>query len=111
MNIRLRHLFCSLLICLVAVPAWARPEIMQEGVSYYSNEYFQEGEVKDIISEKNYEEIYQFYTYYEAVYDVAGRVKVFMEYKQGEVIYEEHYHYDDQGVLIQKNVLTPKADK
>ncbi|MCP4265373.1 MAG: hypothetical protein GY777_07335 [Candidatus Brocadiaceae bacterium] len=84
---------------------------MQEGVSYYSNEYFQEGEVKDIISEKNYEEIYQFYTYYEAVYDVAGRVKVFMEYKQGEVIYEEHYHYDDQGVLIQKNVLTPKADK
>ena len=111
MNIMLKHLFYSLLICLVAVPAWARPEIMREGISYYSNEYFQEGEVKDIVSEKNYEEVYQHYTYYEVIYESAGRVKVFKEYKQGEVIYEEHYHYDDQGVLIKNNVLTPKADK
>ncbi len=107
----LKHLFYSLLICLVAVPAWARPEIMREGISYYSNECFQEGEVKDIVSEKNYEEVYQHYTYYEVIYDSAGRVKVFKEYKQGEVIYEEHYHYDDQGVLIKNNVLTPKADE
>jgi hypothetical protein len=111
MNIMLMHLFYSLLICLVAIPAWARPEIMHEGISYYSNEYFQEGEVKDIVSEKNYEEVYQFYTYYEVIYESAGRVKVFKEYKQGEVIYEEHYQYDDQGVLIKNNVLTPKVDK
>ncbi len=111
MNIMLKHLFYILLICFVAIPAWARPEIMHEGISYYSNEYFQKGEVKDIVSEKNYEEVYQFYTYYEVIYESAGRVKVFKEYKQGEVIYEEHYHYDDQGVLIKNSVLTPKSEK
>ncbi len=111
MKTMFKHLFCSLVICLVTVSAWARPEIMQEGISYYSNEYFQEGEVKDLVAERNYEEVYQFYTYYEVVYDSAGRVKVFMEYKQGEVILEEHYQYNDQGALVKKDVLTPEADK
>ena len=108
MNTMFKHSFYILLICLVAVPAWARPEIIREGIPYYSNEYFQEGAVKDIVSEKNYEEIYQFYTYYEVIYDSAGLVTVFKEYKQGEVIFEEHYHYDDQGALIKNSVLIPK---
>jgi len=111
MDIPLRHLFYSLLICLVSIPAWARPEIMREAMSYYSDDYFQEGSVRDIVAEKNYEEVYQYYTYYEAVYDPAGRVKIFKEYKQGAIIYEEHYHYDSEGVLIKNNVLIPKADQ
>jgi hypothetical protein len=36
--------------------------------------------VRDIVAEKNYEEIYQFYTYYEVSYDVKARVKIFKEY-------------------------------
>ena len=111
MNIALKQLFYSLLICLVAAPAWARPEIIREGMSYYSDDYFQEGTVRDIVSEKNYEEVYQHYTYYEVIYDPAGRVNVFKEYKQGAVIYEEHYLYDDEGMLIKNTVLVPKVDQ
>ncbi len=106
----LKNLLYSLLICLLSFPAWGRPEIIREGISYYSDEYFQEGKVKDIVSEKNYEEVYQFYTYYEVIYDSVERVKVFKEYKQGEVIYEEHYQYDKQGVLIKNSIPIPKTD-
>ncbi len=103
--------FYGLLICLVVFSAWGRPEIIREGMSYYSDEYFEQGAVKDIVAEKNYEEIYQFYTYYEVIYDSAERVKIFREYKQGEVIYEEHYLYDEQGVLIKNSVLIPGDER
>ena len=42
---------------------------------------FETGPVKDIESEKNYEEIWQHYTYYEVVYDADERVTSFKEYK------------------------------
>ena len=104
------NFFYGLLIFLIAFSAWARPEIMREGLSYYSDEYFEEGVVKDIVAEKNYEEVYQFYTYYEVIYDSGGRVKMFREYKQGAIIYEEHYYYDEQGALIRNAVLIPEKE-
>ncbi|MCP4698755.1 MAG: hypothetical protein GY862_18175 [Gammaproteobacteria bacterium] len=103
--------FCnfSLLVFLaLAMPqAESRPEIIHAGVSYYSNEYSQKGFVRDIESEKNYEEIYQFYTYYEVIYDAAGRVNVFKEYKRGEVIREERYLYNSEGQALERTVLIP----
>ncbi len=86
----------------------SRPEIIREGLSYYSDEYIQTGVIRDIGAEKNIEEVYQFYTYYEAVYDTKQRVINFREYKQGNVIYEEQYVYDDEGpVPARKTVLIP----
>ena len=84
----------------------SRPEVIRADLSYYSDDYVQEGMVKDIESEKNYEEIYQFYTYYEVIYDESERVKVFREYKKGDVIYEERYQYE-QG-SVKRTVLSPK---
>jgi len=78
---------------------------------YYSDEYFQEGVVRDIEAEKNYEEVYQFYTYYEVIYDSSKRVKVFREYKRGEVIHEEHYQYvkgDDGHWHIKRSIIPQK---
>lgn len=81
----------------------SRPEVIRADVPYYSDEYFQQGIVRDIESEKNYEEIYQFYTYYEVVYDSAKRVKIFREYKKGEIIHEEHYQYNKDSV--KRNII------
>ncbi|MFK5969802.1 MAG: hypothetical protein QM487_06740 [Candidatus Marithrix sp.] len=97
-------IFYSLI--LVSSAVLARPEIIKEGVIYYSDESFQTGIVKDIIAEKNYEEIYQFYTYYEVSYDVERRVKIFKEYKKDKVIFEEHYQYANDGTPT-NTVLIP----
>ena len=99
----------SLIFCLLlaAPAAQSRPEVIRPGMKYYSNEYFAEGLVKDLESEKNYEEIYQHYTYYEAVYDSQGRVTVFKEYKQGAVILEERYRYDSDSEGVERTVLVP----
>jgi len=96
-----KHMILSVLfgLALVTTPphALSRPEKVREGISYYSNDYIQTGEVRDLADEKNIEEVFQFYTYYEASYDAKGRVIVFKEYKQGNVIYEERYIYNDEG--------------
>ncbi|MCP4296842.1 MAG: hypothetical protein GY786_14670, partial [Proteobacteria bacterium] len=52
----------------------ARPEIIVEGQIYYSDEIDEEAEIKELVSEKNYEEVYRNYTYYEAVYDQQKRL-------------------------------------
>ena len=107
------YLYLFRTVCLIAgltmlAPAvHSRPEAIREGMKYYSNEYFETGLVKDIESEKNYEEIYQHYTYYEVVYDARERVTVFKEYKQGSVIPEEHYRYLDDPPSVERTVLVP----
>jgi hypothetical protein len=78
--------------------------------SYYSDELAEptnQGLVRAIGAEKNYEEIYQFYTYYEVVYDGGGRVVLFREYKRGEVTRIEKYRYDDSGSLVMRVVSQP----
>jgi len=94
-------------LLLVAPAVQPRPEVIREGIKYYSDEYFEDGLVKDIESEKNYEEIWQHYTYYEAVYDSQGRVRVFKEYKQGAVIFEAHYRYALDSADVERTVLLP----
>lgn len=99
----------SLIVCLMllAPAVQARPEVIRAGMKYYSDEYFEDGPVKDLEAEKNYEEIYQHYTYYEAVYDTEGRVTVFKEYKQGAVILEERYRYIAEPPGVERTVLLP----
>jgi len=93
------------ILILASSAALARPEIIKEGILYYSDESFQTGVVKDIVAEKNYEEVYQFYTYYEVAYDAEARVKIFKEYKKGEVIFEEHYQYSEDGKATNEIVI------
>ena len=97
-------------LTLVTTPphALSRPEKVREGISYYSNDYIQMEEVRDLADDKNLEEVYQFYSYYEASYDARGRVIVFKEYKKGKVIHEEQYIYNDEGDTPgTKTVLVP----
>tara|TARA_B100002003_G_scaffold251772_1_gene297399 strand:+ start:14729 stop:15169 length:441 start_codon:yes stop_codon:yes gene_type:complete len=95
-TMRITFLALILLALLSNLPAaQSRPYIILEDVSYYSNESFQTGMVRDLVEEKNFEEIYQFYSYFEAIYDANDRVKVFKEYERGEIIHEERYVYDD----------------
>lgn len=96
----------GLLLILWVSSASARPEVIRPDVSYYSDDYVQQGVVRDIEIEKNYEEIYQFYTYYEVIYDSSERVRVFREYKRGSVIHEEHYRYEKDSVM---RTLVPKS--
>ena len=97
MNFIGRYCYIILLMGLVS-SAYSRPEVIRADVPYYSDDYVEQGVVRDIEVEKNYEEIYQFYTYYEVIYDSLERVKVFKEYKKGELIHEEHYQYDNDSV-------------
>lgn len=102
--------YCLFILLMISTSlVYSRPEVIRPGVSYYSDDYFQNGVVRDIESEKNYEEIYQFYTYYEVIYGSAERVKVFREYKRGDIIHEEHYQYD-KG-LINRTVIPQKPPR
>ena len=88
----------------------SQPENIQPGHSYYSDELAKptnQGLVRALGQEKNYEEIYQFYTYYEFVYDEGERVVLFREYKRGEAIRTERYSYDDSGSLTTRVVSQP----
>lgn len=98
---------CS--ICFVFHPSFvaARPEKIRPGHAYYSDEYQVQGGVRDIVGEKNYEEVYQFYTYYEVVYDTAGRVVTFKAYKRGKVIRTEEYRYGPGGRLEERVLKRP----
>lgn len=84
-----------------------RPGSIRPGHSYYSDEYVERGLVRDILTERNYEEVYQRYTYYEAVYDEAGRVATFREYRRGETIRLERYRYGPNGTLLDRIVEIP----
>ena len=94
----------------ISLDASSQPEKIRPGHSYYSDELAESthrGLVRSLGQEKNYEEIYQFYSYYEFVYDEGGRVVFFREYKRGEVIRTEKYRYDDSGSLTQRVVSQP----
>ena len=103
MNLFIRS-YLALLLLGSASLAYSRPEVIRADVPYYSDDYVQQGVVRDIDLEKNYEEIYQFYTYYEVIYDSSERVKIFREYKRGDIIHEEHYQYD-KGLIKRILVL------
>lgn len=87
--------------------AHARPESIRPGVSYYSDDFVTVGLVHDIVAEKNYEEVFQFYSYYEAIYDARERVVVFKEYRRGELIRTEEYTYRPSGSLLERRTLRP----
>jgi len=92
---------------LYARPADARPEHIRPGISYYSDDFAVVGLVHDLAAEKNYEEVYQFYSYYEAIYDAQERVVVFKEYKRAELIRTEEYSYRSSGDLLERRTLRP----
>jgi len=108
MNLFIRYCLVLLLMGPASL-AYSRPEVIRADVPYYSNDYIQQGVVRDIESEKNYEEVYQFYTYYEVIYDSSERVKVFREYKRGDLIHEEQYQYD--GGSIKRNIILQKPSQ
>jgi len=94
----------------IPLAASSLPEKVRPGESYYSAELAEptnRGLVRALGPEKNYEEVYQFYTYYEFVYDEGGRVILFREYKRGDVIRTEKYHYDASGLLTKRVVAQP----
>jgi hypothetical protein len=102
-------LYCSVAVG-ISLDAASRPEKIRPGDSYYSDELAEstnQGWVRSLGQEKNYEEIYQFYTYYECVYDEGERVILFREYKRGDVIRTEKYSYDDSGSLTMRVVSQP----
>ena len=103
----LRAFWLIAALTLLAPAVHSRPEVIRAGMKYYSDEYFENGLVKDIEAEKNYEEIYQHYTYYEVIYDSRERVTVFKEYKQGAVILEERYRYVSDPPSVERTVLLP----
>lgn len=94
----------ALFVCAANQVAHARPEKIVAGESYYSDDYIVHDLVRDLAEEKNYEEVYQFYTYYEAIYDAADRVVTFLEYRRGEVITREEYRYRANGTLSTRTV-------
>jgi len=100
---------CVLLLSLLlhASIAEARPETIRAGVSYYSDDFVVSDSVHDIAGEKNYEEVYQFYSYYEAIYDETDRVVVFVEYRRGEVRRREQYAYGEDGALLTRSIERP----
>lgn len=106
MNLFIRY-WLALLLLGSASLAYSRPEVIRADVPYYSDDFFQQGVVRDIESEKNYEEIYQFYTYYEVIYDSSKRVKIFREYKRGDLIHEERYQYDKDSI---KRTVVPQSN-
>ncbi len=94
----------------ISLDASSQPEKIRPGHSYYSDELAEstnQGLVRALGQEKNYEEIYQFYSYYEFVYDEGERVVLFREYKRGEAIRTEEYRYDDSGLLTMRVVSQP----
>lgn len=90
--------------------ASSRPEKTRPGDSFCSDELAEptnQGLVRALGAEKNYEEVYQFYRYYEVVYDEGERVILFREYKRGEVIRTEEYRYDEAGLLTMRILARP----
>jgi len=107
------RLLVTLATGLVLVPhalpslAWARPEVIRADTSYYSDELVENGPVRDIGTERNYEEVFKLYTYYEVVYDTGKRVIRCLEYKRGDVIRTDHYRYAEDGTLTKHLIEVP----
>jgi hypothetical protein len=107
------HLRLALVYSLVLGPcalpalARARPEVIRAEVSYYSDELVESGPVRDIGTERNYEEVFKLYTYYEVLYDESERVIRCVEYKRGEVIRTDHYRYARDGSLSEHVIEVP----
>jgi hypothetical protein len=101
----------GLVLALCALPtlASARPERIRPGVSYYSDELIETGPVRDIGTERNYEEVFKLYRYYEVLYDESERVVRCLEYKRGEVIREDTYRYAPDGSLLE-HVSDPPSE-
>ncbi len=100
-------LLTVLLVSSLDEAARARPEKIVPGESYYSDDYTEHGLVHDLAEEKNYEEVYQFYTYYEVIYDASERVVVFIEYERAEELRREEYRYAADGALLTRTVTRP----
>ena len=96
-----------LIPCALVSPASARPESIRAGVSYYSDELVESGPVRDIGTERNYEEVFKLYTYYEVLYDESQRVIRCFEYKRGDVIRTDHYRYAKDGSLSEHVIEVP----
>jgi hypothetical protein len=93
--------------CALPALARARPETIRAEVSYYSDELVENGPVRDIGSERNYEEVFKLYTYYEVLYDQDERVIRCFEYKRGEVIRTDRYRYAEDGSLSEHVIEVP----
>jgi len=95
------------ILCAIAPFASARPETIRAGVPYYSDELVENGSVRDIAVERNYEEVYPSYTYYEVYYDENERVTRCIEYKRGDEIRNDTYRYSADGSLQEHVVKMP----
>ncbi len=93
--------------CALPALARARPEAIRAEVSYYSDELVESGPVRDIGTERNYEEVFKLYTYYEVLYDESERVIRCFEYKRGEVTLTDHYRYTKDGSLSEHVIEVP----
>jgi hypothetical protein len=93
--------------CALPALAQARPEAIRAEVSYYSDELVENGPVRDLGSERNYEEVFKLYTYYEVLYDESERVTRCLEYKRGEVIRTDRYRYAEDGSLREHVIEVP----
>jgi hypothetical protein len=97
----------ALAVFVFAAQAAARPENVRPGHSYYSDSDSAVGLVRDIVGEKNFEEVYQLYSYYEAIYDAEERVVRFVEYVRGDVAQVERYTYGPDGSLVERVLERP----
>jgi hypothetical protein len=101
---------CGLVLAACALPplAEARPETIRAGVSYYSEELIENGPIRDIGVERNYEEVFERYTYYEVVYDESERVIRCLTYKRGSVTRKDTYRYAADGSLLEHTIDPPQ---
>lgn len=107
MTPRVKFVAAVVMAATLAADASARPEKVRAGHSYYSDSEITTDLIRDLVGEKNYEEVYQNYRYYEAVYDAEERVIRFVEYVRGDVVGTETYTYGPDGALVERVVKRP----
>ena len=91
--------------------AYAAPEKIIPGNSYYSDDYVELNQILELAEEKNLEEVYQHYQYYEAIYNNHKKILQFKCYKRGKLEWQEQYFYDEQGKLLKKEIDSPGNKK
>ncbi len=92
-------------LVILTLRAYANPENIKPGSSYFSDDYSVKGKISQLGEEKNFEEIFKNYEYYEAIYDERGRISIFKIYKRGEVILTEEYSYNPDGKSGKKKIV------